>query len=175
MMSRRPHRMSGWVMTAMPPDCRRAAASTSIRPRGQHQRRTLELLRDRMVALEHPARDLKVEKPVAHAIAPDQSRASRLSAPRGPSASPSGFRAPNARGGRDALPRRGCALQDREDFVDEIAELKPAILDMHAGFAVRNVAAVHIGARPGGARCGQRLDAGADMISVFRAANPEYR
>ena len=37
------------------------------------------------------------------------------------------------------------AADDAADFVDRIAELQPAILDVHAGAAVRHVAAVDIG------------------------------
>ena len=47
------------------------------------------------------------------------------------------------------------AVRHAADFIDAVAELKPAVLDMHAARAVRQIAAVDIGDAAGGARCGQ--------------------
>ena len=100
-----------------------------------------------MIALGRAARDLQIEQtvldPVAGAII---SRITSFSAAR-----PIGMAMPSSRRERSMRSRCGsssaCGMptDDIGDFIDAVAQLQRAVLDMHPGLAVRQVAAVDIG------------------------------
>ena len=103
-----------------------------------------------MIAPRRAARHLQIQQPIADAVAGDHFAHHQLQG------------GPAHRHGNAQLAHRTLhavqmrflvyrhARQHIGDFIDAVAKLQAAILDMHAGLAVRQITAIHIGDAAGG-------------------------
>ncbi len=145
LMSTRPQRLSGTLMTAMPFSARGLVARSVQRARRHDEARRHRHRRESVVAPRHAAADLQIDDAVADAVARhhlaqhDAERARR-------------HRHADAQFGERALqPLEMAPLVDQAtaphlaDFIDAVGELIAAILDMDLGVAHRQIAAVDVG------------------------------